>query len=359
MRTHTSLRTACVAGILLMAASLAAAQTAAPAAPPAPPAAPAAQPATVPAAAPAAPAAAPATVPAATPIAFEVASIKPSPPIDPMQIMSGTAHVGMHINAARVDFGYTPLKQLIVSAYKVKGYQVTGPTWLNTTMFDIVAKLPEGATKEQIPEMLQALLAERFKMTIHRETKDHSEFSLVVAKGGAKLKEAEPLSEAEAAAAEEPPKPGEMSTDTPEGRMRMKVGKDGMRYTGPGTDVAVSFANGTLHMDATRLTMKGLAELISQFAGNPVVDNTELKGTYQLVFDFSMDEMMAMARASGAMPGQGPAAAPGQGPANAASDPSGPSVTAMVQKYGLKLTPQKVPVEFIVVDHIEKTPTEN
>jgi uncharacterized protein (TIGR03435 family) len=59
------------------------------------------------------------------------------------------------------------------------------------------------------------------------------------------------------------------------------------------------------------------------------------------------------------MGGGGPAAAPGQGPANAASDPSGPSVFAMVQQFGLKLVPLKTPVDFIVIDHIEKTPTEN
>ena len=67
------------------------------------------------------------------PIAFEVASVKPSPPIDPMRIMSGQAHVGMHIDAERVDFGFTPLMSLITSAYKVKPFQVTGPSWLNTT----------------------------------------------------------------------------------------------------------------------------------------------------------------------------------------------------------------------------------
>jgi uncharacterized protein (TIGR03435 family) len=342
-----------MAVISLSAASAAAGQTAAPpvATPPA-----ASQTAAPPAAAPPA-----ASQTAAAPIAFEVASIKPSPPLDPMQIMSGTAHVGMHINAARVDFGFTPLMGLITAAYKVKPFQVNGPSWMNTTMFDIVAKLPDGATKEQIPEMLQALLADRFKMTMHRENKEHSEFNLLVAKGGVKLKEAEGEPEP-IPAADEPAKPGEMTSDSPEGRVRMRMGKNGMEYSGPGVNVKVSMTNGMMHMEATRITMKAFAEMLSQFAGNPVVDKTEIKGSYQLTMDFSMEELVALARANGAMAGMGgggPAAAPGQGPANAASDPSGPSVFAMVQQFGLKLVPLKTPVDFIVIDHIEKTPTEN
>jgi len=331
MRTHSPFRTAArVAAVSLIAAAAAPGQTAPP------------------------------------PIAFEVASIKPSPPIDPMRMMSGQAHVGVHIDAARVDFGFTPLMSLITSAYKVKPFQVTGPSWLNTTMFDILAKLPDGATKDQIPEMLQALLADRFKMTMHRENKEHSEFNLVVAKGGAKLKEAEPEApEADQTAADATAKPGEMTSDGPEGRTRMRMGKDGtMRYSGPGVDVTITMANGMLHMDATRITMKAFAEtVLSQFAGTPVVDKTGIEGSYQITLDFSMEEMMAMARASGAMAGMGgrggPAPAPGQDPANAASDPSGPSVFAIVQRFGLKLVPQKTAVDFIVIDHIEKTPTEN
>jgi len=297
------------------------------------------------------------------PIAFEVVSIKPSAPPNPMQIISGQAHVGMHINAARVDCGFTPLMSLIVAAYKVKSYQVTGPSWLNNTFFDIVAKLPDGASTDQIPEMLQTLLADRFKMTMHRENKEHAEFDLVVAKGGAKLKEAEP--DNEPAAADEPAKPGEMTSDTPEGRIRMSMGKDGsMRYGGPGIDVTVSMGNGMMHMEATRVTMKAFAEtVLSRLTGNAVVDKTGLKGSYQLSFDFSMEEMMAIARANGAMTGmgggRGPVPAPGQGPASDVADPSGPSLATLIQGYGLKLVPQKTMVDFIVIDHIEKTPTEN
>ncbi len=335
MRTHGYLRTAaCVALVPLMAATAALCQTA----PPAPAAAGQATPG---------------------PIAFEVASIKPAPMPDITAITSGQAHIGMHVNGARVDFGFTPLMSLIVAAYKVKPYQVNGPSWMNTTMFDILAKLPEGSTKEQIPEMLQALLADRFKMTMHRENKEHPELNLVVAKGGAKLKEAEPEPEG---AAEEPLKPGEMATEGPEGRQRFSFGKDGTFHaSGQGMEVSGGMKGTAFYIDAKRIKMDSFAQLLSQFAGTTVVDKTGLKGSYQMVLDFSLEELVAMAQASGlaAAMGGGPAPAPGQGPANAASDPSGPSVTALVQKYGLKLVSQKTPTDFIVIDHIEKTPTEN
>jgi uncharacterized protein (TIGR03435 family) len=301
----------------------------------------------------------PATPP---PIAFEVASVKPSPPLDPAKLMSGQLHMGMSINAARVDFGYTPLMGLIAAAYKVKPTQVSGPSWLNTTMFDIVAKLPEGATKDQVPEMLQSLLADRFKMAMHRENKEQSEFTLVVGKGGPKLKAAEPEPEttSDSAAA----KPGEMTIDGPDGPTHMTVGKDGtMQIRGPGTSMTAGMKNGMMHMEAAKITMKAFAQMIAQFAGRPVVDKTELTGSYQLTLDFSMEELIAMARANGMMGAMGgaagPAPAPGQGPANAAADPSGPSIFAVVQQYGLKLVSQKVSEELIVIDHIEKTPTEN
>src|ERR1017187_7513788 len=109
--------------------------------------------------------------------AFEVASIKPSEPITPAMIASGKLHAGMKIDGKRVDIGNFGMMQLICKAYDVKSYQVSGPSWLKVVgmsgqRFDIVANLPEGATKEQVPQMLQALLAERFKLVIHRETKD-------------------------------------------------------------------------------------------------------------------------------------------------------------------------------------------
>jgi uncharacterized protein (TIGR03435 family) len=296
-------------------------------------------------------------------MAFEVASIKPSPPLDQAKLLAGQLHLGMSVTGTRVEFGYTPLMQLICTAYKVKPFQVNGPSWMNSTMFDISAKLPDGATKDQVPEMLQALLADRFKMTLRRENKEHSEYALTVAKGGAKLKSADPERAPADPAAEAQAKPGENTANTPDGPMYVSVGKDGSQHIrGPGTLMTTAMSNGMLHLEATRITMKFLVQLISQFAGTPVIDKTELTGSYKLSLDFSMEELMAMARANGAMTGSssgGPPPAPGSTPVVAAPEPSSTSIFAMVQQFGLKLAPQKVPEDFLIVDRIEKTPTEN
>lgn len=92
---------------------------------------------------------------------FEVASIK--------AVALGSGHVGMKINAARVDIAYWSVRQLILRAYEIPSYRLDGPEWLNDIRFDIAAKIPEGVRKSQLPGMLQALLAERFGLRIHRE----------------------------------------------------------------------------------------------------------------------------------------------------------------------------------------------
>src|SRR4051794_33928733 len=121
--------------------------------------------------------------------AFEVASIKPSEPITPAMVQSGKIHAGMKIDGARVDIGNFSLAQLIAKAYDIKAYQLQGPSWMVPTAqrFDVIANLPAGATKEQVPEMLQALLADRFKLVVHKETKDQKVYGLLVGKTGIKM----------------------------------------------------------------------------------------------------------------------------------------------------------------------------
>ena len=126
---------------------------------------------------------------------FEVASIRPAETFTPAMIAAGKLHVGMSVDGARVDIGYLSLGELIPIAFKVKPYQVQGPEWLRSQRFDILAKMPEGATKEQVPALLQALLEERFKLKAHRESRESPIYALLVGKDGPKLKEAEPGSE--------------------------------------------------------------------------------------------------------------------------------------------------------------------
>src|ERR1700720_191302 len=104
---------------------------------------------------------------AAPPPSLEVASIKSAaPPV------SGKLMVRMGGDPGRADYNNVSLRDIIRQAYGVKDYQISGPDWMNSARFDIVAKLPDGAPRDQVPMMWQTLLAERFKLQIHRETKE-------------------------------------------------------------------------------------------------------------------------------------------------------------------------------------------
>ena len=117
--------------------------------------------------------------------AFEVASIKPSDP-NP----SNRMFIGMKADTGMVRYTNITLKDCIRAAYRVRDFQIEGPDWMNSARFEITAKLPAAASIEQIPEMMQGLLAERFGMVLRHGTKEQSVYALVVGKGGPKLKPA-------------------------------------------------------------------------------------------------------------------------------------------------------------------------
>jgi uncharacterized protein (TIGR03435 family) len=310
--------------------------------------------------------------------AFEVASIKPAAPIDMQKMaaamMSGgeMPKIGPHVDGAQAEYSAMALRELIIVAYKVKPFQISGPDWINSTRFDIKAKMPAGATKDDAPLMLQTLLEERFKMTVRRETKERQVLALTVGKGGSKMKESPA---AQAIDENSPAKPGETTMQTAEGPMRMKVDpKTGSANIDMGAKGKFTYrmdpANGLIHMEASQITMSGFADMLTQFStmGNPngknIVDMTDLKGSYEVAIDFSLADMMAMARAAGMdVPGAGPgpsgAANAAGGPAGAATPGGGTTITDAVAALGLKLESRKAPLEQLIIDKIEKTPVEN
>jgi uncharacterized protein (TIGR03435 family) len=305
----------------------------------------------------------PATPPVAAPTIvhpqFEVATIKPAPPLNPAAMAAGKMHVGMSVDAARVDIGYLSLSDLILLAYKVKQHQLVGPDWMKNERFDILAKMPEGGTKEQVPEMLQALLADRFKLSFHKETKEQNVYGLTVGKGGPKLKESS--KEEDTSFSDDKGKGATVSFGG--GQVRQTGNGAVIKTEGqPGT-TKISMVDGKMHMESTKVTTTALAELLTRFVGKPVVDMTELKGNYDVTLEMSMEEMMNVARKAGmAVPGMGGPAPGGDSgrPADAASDPStGGSIFATIQQLGLKLESRKAPIDTIVVDKLEKAPTEN
>ena len=307
-------------------------------------------------------------------LAFEVASVRPSAPLDMTKLAAEVRagrmpRLGAHVDASRAEYIYVPLRDLIAYAYNVKNYQVTGPAWLATERFDIEAKIPEGALKDDAPAMMQALLAERFGLAVHRDTQEHKVWALVVGKGGPKLKEAPaaptPIDP------NAPLKPGETKIEGPEGPIVMARKPDGSTTMNMGKRGVITqrfdAQSRTLQIESSTVSMAGFADMLTnimQMGGDKrqVVDMTGLKGNYQVAVEFPLADLMAMARAQGF--GPPPSAAGGGAAANAlpaetASDPGGGSAFSSVEKLGLKLEERKAPVEQIVVDHVEKAPTPN
>ena len=123
------------------------------------------------------------------PPSFEVASVKPAAPMTDGRIRVMTRGGPGTPDPGQITYSNVSIKNVMTTAYNVKGYQISGPDWLDSLRFDITAKVPPGTTKEQFQLMLQNLLAERFKLTLHHQSKDLPIYALVVAKGGPKLKE--------------------------------------------------------------------------------------------------------------------------------------------------------------------------
>jgi uncharacterized protein (TIGR03435 family) len=288
---------------------------------------------------------------------FEVATVKPSAPLDPGKIAQGTMpHIGMSIDNARVDIGMMTLSDLISTAYNVKRYQIVGPDWMTGQRFDILGKIPEGASKDNAPAMLQNLLAERFKLVVHHENKDLPVYELVVGKNGPKLKESPPDPPVPT------PGPGESapSTTTPSfkadgnGTFTVMGGKAGPTKVSMGAD-------GKIHIEAMKMSLSQLADALTNLVGRPVLDKTDLQGTYQISLALSLDDLRAAARSAGVALPPAPGstgAAPGATPSTEASDPSGSAMFTAVQELGLKLDSTKRPIDTIVVDHLEKMPTD-
>jgi len=284
----------------------------------------------------------------AAPLAFDVASVKLGT-VDSAKILAGQQHIGLKVEGNRVDIGISSLSELIGMAYKVKYYQVQGPDWLSPTgqRFDILAKMPEGATKDQAPEMLQALLAERFKLTLHRTSKETQVYALVIGKNGLKMKETPP--DVPVAATEDGSAP---PADT-----NMKVSgtqEKGMTVTNtPAGTQKVTMVDGVMHVEASKMPMSMLCEALSRYVDHPVVDMTQLKGNYQVALDISQEDIRNVMRSVGAAMPAGAA-----GATDTASEP-GSSILTSVQQLGLKLEARKMPLDMIVIDHLEKLPTEN
>ena len=180
---------------------------------------------------------------------FEVASVKRSAPETGNAARSAGA-VPRQQESGRINYPRVNLRSVIALAYGVAFDQIEGPQWLDDDRYDIIATFPAGASQEQVPAMLQRLLAERFAMTIHQETKARAGLALVVGKEGPKLTKATEKSQ-----------PGFTTT----------------------TD-SVTFAKATL---------PGFARTLTLFTGRHVTDETGIQGEYDILVRASMDDIKA------------------------------------------------------------------
>jgi uncharacterized protein (TIGR03435 family) len=275
---------------------------------------------------------APAASQAQEKLEFEVASVKPFS----IAQTDGAVTLGAKIDGAQVRMLGLTMRDLLGSAYRTKVYLINGPDWIATERYDINAKLPAGVSPEKLPEMLQSLLAERFGLKVHREKKETPVYALLVGKPPLRLKEnvVDPNAP--------PPKSVEVTG------------------TGSAAGIAVNMGNGQTYslgggkFSATKIDAPTIAAVLERFTDRPVVDLTELKGKYDFEFPVAPEEMQTMMIRAAVAAGV-------QLPPQALRllDSGGNPVQTTVEQVGLKLDPRRMPVEYLIVDQVQKTPTDN
>lgn len=236
------------------------------------------------------------SLPAADQPKFETASVKRSDQCIPSN----------SLGPGTVVLRGLPLKPILIEAFKVRNDQIVGPTWLDEDCFEIVARMPEGSTSDQIPAMLQALLIERFKLAARKENRPRQVYVLIVDKNGPKFKETD------------------LSSDNAH----------------PG-NVRFSGAPGITGFKG-QITMASLARLLSKRVNQTVEDLTGLKGTYDIDLSWAPDPAFE-AHPNAELP----------------PSPAADLFTAIRESLGLRLESRKEPVEVLVIDHMERVPTEN
>jgi uncharacterized protein (TIGR03435 family) len=270
-------------------------------------------------------------------LTFEVASVKRTPPPEPgARVFYGPPRGGPGTaDPGQITWSSAALRNMLMTAYDVQTYQVTAPDWMNTERYDIVAKVPAGATKAQVNGMWQNLLKERFGMVLHHESKDFQVDEMTIAKGGSKLKATEDPNIEPLTPVAGPP----------------RVNQDGVQQLNGSGAIVTIFpgANAaTARMVARGLLSSEIASRLAASVRRPVIDKTGLTGKYDFVLEFTPD-LSGIPLPAGFSTQDG----------NNATDPGSDIVAAVEKQLGLKLTSTKGKLDVIVVDHAEKIPTQN
>ena len=265
---------------------------------------------------------------------FEVASVRPSQPTGQQSV-----DIGVHVDGAQVRIVALPMRDYIARAYRLKLYQVTGPDWLTSERFDLNAKLPAGSTPEQIPEMLQSFLEERFQIKLHREKKELPVYALIIGKPPLKLQESAPDAAADAA---------------PKGTSNVAV-------SGSAAGVSVDLGNGSYYtfnngkFEIEKVTMDMLARQLERYVDRPIIDMTDLKGKYDVTVSVTPEDYQTMLIRAAVNAGL-------MLPPQAIQIMDNGSIASLLdgfQQPGLKMDARKAPLDVVVIDQMSKTPTDN
>jgi uncharacterized protein (TIGR03435 family) len=258
---------------------------------------------------------------------FEVASVRPAD--RGAGIVAKRGGPGTK-DPTRLTIENFPLITIVGEAYDLKFYQMTYPEWMFFTRFNIVANVPAGATKEAARVMLQHLLAERFKLKTHRENKEMQVFGMTVGKNGPKFKESP-----------EPETPATPDEDRPSPRLTGALKSDGDGYPVLAPGGIMGIIGDLARLRGARMSMPELGQYLAGQLQRPVVDETGLQGVYDFTLSWN-------ARLSSGAP-----------PRPDGSDVGLTLTEALEQQLGLKLQAKKAMIEKLVIDSVEKVPTEN
>jgi uncharacterized protein (TIGR03435 family) len=260
-------------------------------------------------------------------LTFTVASVKPSrlpPPGAGRQ--GGAAPLN---EPGRLRFPAVTLKALLMFAYDVKDFQIVGPGWLGEDRFAVEATMPADTTKDQTRIMLRNLVADRFKIEIHHETRPLPIYSLVIATNGLKIPNP-------------PPSRAKPLGDSP-------FAADGFPVVPPElTGVLTFLINGQARITAQQATMGELATELEKHLGVPVRDETKLTDKFDFVLKFSPEGLTGPGgRSNPATTGLD------------APEPQRDIFAALQSEIGIRLEERRGPVGMIVIDHAERVPTDN
>ncbi len=270
---------------------------------------------------------------------FEVASIKPVGAIVPGQTQGVSA--GVHIDGNQFRASYLSLKEIMAMGYGMRLYQIESPDWTAAERFDINAKMPvmEAGRKmkdEEFSPMVRKLIEERFQIKSHRLQKDFPIYALVQMKDGVKAKED--------------------ALDPEVAGAGLTVGG-----TGGAGGSTISLGRGATmsiggnRIDAKKVSMLVLAETLARFMDKPVQDQTGLTATYDVTIDLAQEDFQALMIRAAVSSG---VTLPPQALA-LMEKASGDSLHEALAKIGLKLESKKVPMDMLIVDSLNRAPSEN